>query len=353
MKQRRRPKVFVTREIAADALAELRRGAQVEVWPYPMPPPYAELRHRIREADGALTMVTDRIDAALIAASPRLRGVSNLAVGVDNIDLEAATRAGVAVGHTPGVLTEATADLAFALMLAAARRVALGDRQVRAGKWKTWGPRVLLGPEVFGATLGIVGWGAIGRAMARRAAGFQMRILYVTRSSPRRQREKIDEGAMRVTMNRLLSESDFVSLHVPLTAATRHLIGAAEFRRMKRGAILINTARGGVIDQRALADAVKSGHLGGVGLDVTDPEPIRRGDPLLRLDNVVITPHIGSASYSARERMASIAVGNLLAVFDGKKPPLCANPAVRLRSIKGATCLTVGVRRTRSPTDAR
>ena len=339
MKHSLRPKVFVTREIAADALAKLRRTARVEVWPHPLPPRYAQLRRRLADADGALTMVTDRIDAALIAASPRLRVVSNLAVGVDNIDLEAATGAGVAVGHTPGVLTEATADLAFALMLAAARRVALGDRQVRAGKWKTWGPRVLLGPEVFGATLGIVGWGAIGRAMARRAAGFQMRVLYVARSeSSHVPKKKTDLGATRVTINRLLAESDFVSLHVPLTAATRHLIGAKEFRRMKRGAILINTARGGVIDQHALAHAVKSGHLGGAGLDVTDPEPIGRGDPLLRLDNVVITPHIGSASYSTRERMASIAVGNLLAVFDGKKPPLCANPAVRLRSIRGATC---------------
>jgi glyoxylate reductase len=331
MMKQRRPKVFVTREIAADAIAQLRRAAQVEVWPHPWPPPYAVLRRRLAGADGALTMVTDRIDAALLAASPWLRVVSNLAVGVDNIDLGAATRAGIAVGHTPGVLTEATADLAFALMLAAARRVALGDRQVRAGKWKTWGPRVLLGPEVFGATLGIIGWGAIGRAMARRAAGFQMRILYVTRSSSRTRSEKPVPGAMPVTLNRLLAESDFVSLHVPLTAATRHLIGAAQFRRMKRGAILINTARGGVIDQHALANALKSGHLDGAGLDVTDPEPIRRDDPLRRLDNVVITPHIGSAGYSARQRMAALAVGNLLAVFEGKRPPMCANPAVRLR----------------------
>ncbi len=328
----RRPKVFVTREIAAEALAELRRTARVEVWPHPLPPPYAELRRRLREADGALTMVTDRIDAALIAASPCLRVVSNLAVGVDNIDLEAATRAGVAVGHTPGVLTEATADLAFALMLAAARRVAFGDRQVRAGKWKTWGPRVLLGPEVFGATLGIVGWGAIGRAVARRALGFRMRVLYVTRSqSSRAHRAKTDASAVRVTMNRLLAESDFVSLHVPLTPITHHLIGAAEFRRMKRGAILVNTARGGVIDQHALAVALKSGNLGGAALDVTDPEPIDRSDPLLQLDTVVITPHIGSASYTTRQKMAALAVKNLLAVFAGKKPPLCANPAVRLR----------------------
>lgn len=277
-------------------------------------------------------MVTDRIDAALLAAAPRLRVVSNLAVGVDNIDLEAATRAGVAVGHTPGVLTEATADLAFALMLAAARRIAEGDRQVRAGKWKTWGPRVLLGPEVFGATLGIVGWGAIGRAVARRAAGFQMRVLYATRAPSSRAHEgKTNGDARRVTMKRLLAESDFVSLHVPLTAATRHLIGAPEFRRMKRGAILINTARGGVIDQHALASALKSGRLGGAALDVTDPEPIRRDDPLLRLENVVITPHIGSASYAARQRMAALAVENMLAVFDGKKPPMCANPSVRLR----------------------
>jgi len=325
----RRPRVFVTREIGAAALAELRRAARVEVWPNPTPPPYAELRRRLRDADGALTMVTDRIDAALIAASPRLRVVSNLAVGVDNIDLAAATLAGVAIGHTPGVLTEATADLAFALMLAAARRIAEGDRQVRAGKWLAWGPRVLLGSEIFGATLGIIGWGAIGRAMARRAAGFRMRVLYVSRS--RTNRGGAVAGARRVTMNRILAESDFLSLHVPLSAATRHLIGAAEIRRMKRGAILINTARGAVIDQGALTAALKSGHLGGAGLDVTDPEPIRRDDPLLRLDNVVITPHIGSASHATREKMGALAVGNILAVFSGRKPPLCANPAVRMR----------------------
>jgi len=294
-----------------------------------MPPPYAQLRRRLREADGALTMVTDRIDAGLIAAAPRLRAVSNLAVGVDNIDLGAATRAGVAVGHTPGVLTEATADLAFALMLAAARRVAGGDRMVRAGKWRTWGPRILLGPDIHGATLGIIGWGAIGRAMARRAAGFGMRVLYVTRSRP--QTDDNVPRARRTTMSRMLAQADFVSIHVPLTPATRHLLGAAEFRKMKPGAILINTARGGVIDQRALAAALKAGHLGGAGLDVTDPEPITRGDPLLRLDNVVITPHIGSASFATREKMATIAVRNLLAVFAGHMPPFCANPAVRLR----------------------
>lgn len=325
----RRPRVFVTRQIGADALAELRRAAQVEIWPHPTPPPYAELRRRVAEADGALTMVTDRIDGALLAAASRLRVVSNLAVGVDNIDLDAATRAGVAIGHTPGVLTEATADLAFALMLAAARRLVEGDRQVRAGKWIACGPRVLLGSEVFGATLGIIGWGAIGRAMARRAAGFRMRVLYVSRS--RTGGAGAVAGARRVTFKRILAESDFVSLHVPLTAATRHLIGASELRQMKRGAILINTARGAVIDQHALTAALKSGHLGGAGLDVTDPEPIRRGDPLLKLDNVVITPHIGSAGDATRKKMGAIAVGNILAGLAGRKPPFCANPAVRMR----------------------
>ena len=332
MKLQSRPKVFVTREIAEAPLAVLRRAAQVEVWGRPTPPPYSELRRKLRDADGALTMLTDRIDAAAIAAAPRLRVVSNFAVGVDNIDLEAATRAGIAIGHTPGVLTDATADFAFALMLAAARRVAQGDRLVRAGKWTTWGPRVLLGPAVFGATLGIIGWGAIGRAMARRAVGFQMRVLYATRSAPKRaETDARLAGARRVTIDRLLAESDFVSLHVPLTAQTRHLLGAREFVRMKRGAILINTARGAVVDERALARAIRSGHLGGAGLDVTDQEPIARGDALLKLDNVVITPHIGSASYATRERMAEIAVENLIAVFAGKKPPRCANPSVALR----------------------
>jgi glyoxylate reductase len=328
-KSKTRPRVFVTRAIAPEAIAKLRQHAIVEVWPQHTPPPYANLLARAREAEALLTMVTDRIDAALIAAAPKLRVVSNLAVGLDNIDIAAATAVGIAVGHTPGVLTDATADLAFALLMAAARRVAEGDREVRTGKWQTWGPAVLLGHDVYGATLGIVGWGQIGRAMARRGLGFNMRVLYTSRS---KQNDDYIAGATRVSMKRLLKLSDFVSLHVPLTPHTKHLIGADELALMKRGAILINTARGAVVDQRALYRSLKTGHLAGAGLDVTDPEPIAFDDSLLKLANVVITPHIGSASHTSRDKMADIAAENIIAVLEGRLPPFCANREVALKS---------------------
>lgn len=333
-----KPLVFVTREIAEDALRSLRRHACVEVWQHQMPPPYPELRRRAHDAHAILTMVTDRIDAELIAAAPLLRVVSNHAVGVDNIDVAAATRAGIVVGNTPGVLTETTADLAFALMMAAARRVAEGDRLVRAGKWKTWGPKLLLGQDVFGATLGIIGWGKIGRAMGRRAAGFGMRVMYAQPAGRRRRGggEALEDvpGARRVTLERLLRDSDFISLHVPLTPHTRHMLGAREFAAMKPGAIVVNTARGAAIDQRALYHALKRGHLGGAGLDVTDPEPLPSGDPILELDNVVITPHIGSASVRTRAKMASIAAENIIEVLQGRTAPYCVNAGVKMRKWK-------------------
>ena len=330
-----KPRVFVTREIATEGITKLAKHARVEVWPLDTPPPYAELRRRAHEADALLTMVTDKIDAALIASVPRLRVISNLAVGLDNIDIAAATKAGIAVGHTPGVLTDATADLAFALLMAAARRVAEGDREVHAGRWRTWGPKVMLGNDVFGTTLGIIGWGQIGRAMGRRGLGFNMRVFYATRTSRKSPSKNVSDdqirGAIEVPLRRLLKESDFVSIHVPLTPQTRHLIGAKEFAQMKPGAILVNTARGAVVDQRALHQSLKSGHLGGAGLDVTDPEPIARNDPLLKLPNVVITPHIGSASHTSRRKMAEVAAENIIAVLNGKPPPFCANPAVKIR----------------------
>ncbi len=331
-----KPLVFVTRPIAEQALTELAGFARVDLWDDEMPPPRAVLLERIAHADAILTLLTDRIDAPVIAAAPRLRVISNLAVGVDNIDLDAATRAGVAVGHTPGVLTETTADLAFALLMAAARRIVEADSYTRQGRWRTWGPRLMLGRDVFGATLGIVGWGAIGRAMARRAAGFSMRVLYTTRErkpagKPHRHNKAEVPGARRVALDELLRESDFVSLHVPLTPETRAMLSAREFRAMKRGAILINTARGEVIDQRALYEALASGHLGGAALDVTSPEPIAPDDPLLTLPNAIVTPHIGSASHATRLRMAQIAVANIRDALAGRLPAYCANPAVRLR----------------------
>jgi glyoxylate reductase len=326
-----RKKVFVTRAIDSTPLERLRAAAAVTVWRGEMPPPAPALRSALANADAVLSMITDKIDAGVIAAAPQLRVISNLGVGVDNIDLEAATHAGIAVGHTPGVLTEATADLAFGLLMATARRIAEADRHVRAGKWRTWGPMTMLGRDVHSSTIGLIGFGAIGQAMARRATGFGMRVLYLKHSSSKRV-----AGAIAVGLSRLLAESDYVSIHVPLTAKTRHMIGAREFAVMKPGAILINTARGAVVDQAAMLAALKSGRLGGAGLDVTDPEPIAHRDPLLRLDNLVITPHIGSASIATRARMAAMAVENILDVFAGRVPRLCANPHVRLRPPRDA-----------------
>jgi glyoxylate reductase len=338
---RRDRRVFVTRPIAELAISRLATIARVDLWDDEMPPPPDELLARARQADAVLSMVTDRFDAATIRALPRLGVISNLAVGVDNIDLAAATRAGIAVGHTPGILTETTADLAFALVMAVARRIAEGDRYVRGGRWRTWGPKVMLGRDVYAATLGIIGWGAIGQAVARRAAGFGMRVLYLpgphaTRPARGGKRTRasapVDITAPEpVSLERLLADSDFVSLHLPLTSETRHMIGAAEFARMKRTAILINTARGAIVDRDALTGVLRSGRLAGAGLDVTDPEPIGANDPLLKLPNVVITPHIGSASHATRLKMAELAVDNLIDVFEGRRPRHCANPTVRLR----------------------
>jgi glyoxylate reductase len=331
-----RSTVFITREIDRAAIERLRAAASVTVWRDELPPPAAALRAALTKADAVLSMVTDKIDAGMIADAPRLRVISNLAVGVDNIDLEAATRAGIAVGHTPGVLTEATADLAFGLLMATARRIAEADRHVRAGKWSTWGPMTMLGRDVHSKTLGLIGFGAIGQAMARRATGFGMRVLYLKHPPRNRKLPRDARLAVGVTLNSLLSQSDYVSIHVPLTAKTRNMIGAREFALMKRGAILINTARGAVVDQPAMVAALKSGRLAGAGLDVTDPEPIARRDPILRLDNVVITPHIGSASITARAHMAAIAVDNILAALAGRAPRWCANPEVRLHPWTGA-----------------
>ena len=321
----------MTRPIAQPALRRLAQAARVELWDDDYPPAHDELLRRLARADAVLSMVSDRFDAATIAALPHLMAISNLAVGVDNVDLTAATGAGIPVGHTPGVLTETTADLAFALMMAVARRVVEGDQFVRAGRWRTWTPKLMLGRDVWGATLGIIGWGAIGQAVGRRAGGFGMRILYVTRKGPDPAATN-PVGAECVDLARLLRESDFISIHVPLTESTRHLIGAHELAAMKSTAIIVNTARGQVIDQAALTAALQTGRIAGAALDVTETEPIDPGDPLLKLSNVVITPHIGSASFATRLRMADLAVDNLLEVFAGRLPRRCANPEVKLRS---------------------
>jgi glyoxylate reductase len=285
----------------------------VEVWPGRLPPAPADLHAACRDADGLVCLLTDRVDGALLDAAPRLRAVSVVAVGVDNVDLAAATARAIQVGHTPGVLTETTADLAFGLMLAVARRIVEGDAAVRAGDWVTWEPAALLGEEVHGATLGVVGMGRIGAAVARRAEGFGMRVLALRRSGG----PSLDE---------LLAESDFVSLHVPLNDETRGLIGEAELERMKPTAVLVNTARGEIVDTGALVRALREGSIAGAGLDVTDPEPLPADHPLLETRRAVVTPHIGSASRRTRELMADMAVDNLLAALRGERMPHLANP---------------------------
>jgi lactate dehydrogenase-like 2-hydroxyacid dehydrogenase len=321
-----RPRVFVTRIIPDEGLDPIRAACELDLWEDELPPPRDELLRRIAGCDGVLTLLTDRVDDAFLdAAGQQLRVVANYAVGFDNIDVPACARRGVAVGNTPGVLTDTTADLAFALIMAAARRLPEGDRYVRAGSWRTWGPLLLLGPDVHGATIGIVGFGRIGQAVARRAAGFGMTILYHDVS---RLPDEVTGpfGATYVSLDELLERSDFVSLHVNLTAETRHLINAGTLARMKRSAVLVNTSRGPVVDQRALADALRDGVIWAAALDVTDPEPIPMDDPLVGLDNCLIVPHIASASRTTRGRMAAIAASNLIAGVRGEPLPAPVAP---------------------------
>ena len=320
-------KVFVTRRIPEKGLEMIRKEFTVEVWPGEMPPTQDELKKSIKGAAGILSLLTDKIDAAVMdAAGSGLKVISNYAVGYDNIDVPEATQRGIAVGNTPGVLTEATADHTFALLMAAARRVAEGDRQVRAGGWRTWEPMGLLGADVYGATLGLVGFGRIGQAMARRAAGFGMRVLY---HDPQYQgKEPIPGNTSAASLEKVLAESDFISIHVPLTDQTRRMFNQTAFDQMKMGTILVNTSRGGVVDQDALYAALKSGRLAAAGIDVTDPEPLPKDSPLLTLENLVITPHIASASRSTRERMAVMAAENLLAGIKGERLPNPVNPEV-------------------------
>jgi glyoxylate reductase len=318
-----KPSIFVTRALPGDPTPRLREVANVIVWPHDEPPPHDELVRRAADADALLTMLTDPIDDAVLDAGKRLRIVAQMAVGYDNVDVAAATECGILVTNTPGVLTETTADLAFALLLAAARRVVEGDRLTRTGGWKSWHPSFLLGQDVHGATLGIVGLGQIGLAVARRARGFDMRILYHDRT--RHPQAEAELGAEYVSLDRLLGESDFVSLHVPLASQTRHLIGQRELSLMKPSAVLVNAARGAVVDQQALCAALKERRIAAAGLDVAEIEPIPVDDPLLTLDNVVVTPHIGSASVATRARMAEMAVESVLQALRGELPSNCVN----------------------------
>jgi glyoxylate reductase len=300
--------VFVSRQLPGSALDRLRGAHDVSVWPEHLPPTPEQLREHAAGADALLTLLTDRIDAQLISAAPKLKVIANYAVGYDNIDVDAATARSIAVGNTPDALTEATADLAFALLMAAGRRIAEAAGAARAGAWKTWDPGAFLGADINGATIGNIGLGRIGQAVARRAAGFGMEVLTT-------------ETRDAHNLEHLLRRSDFVSLHLPLTAGTHHLINAQTLALMKPTAILINTSRGGVVDQAALAQVLGTGQIAGAALDVTDPEPLPLDDPLWQAPNLLVVPHIGSATWTARERMAEIAVDNILAGLDGRPLP--------------------------------
>jgi glyoxylate reductase len=318
-----KPKVFITRRIPDAGLNLIYEECEVDLWDQDLPPSKEELLQHVPGVDGILSLLSDPIDVEVIkAAGENLRVISNYAVGYNNIDIQEATRRNISVGNTPGVLTEATADFAFALMMSAGRRVVEAEKHVRAGKWKTWSPSTLLGVDFAGATLGIIGFGRIGKAMARRATGFGMRILiYDPTTQPM-------AGIIKVDLDTLYRESDFISIHTPLTPETKHLINADAFGKMKPNAVLVNTARGEIVDQAALYDALKNHRIFAAGIDVSDPEPLPMDSPLLELDNLIVCPHIASASTSTRENMALIAAGNLLAGLRGEGLPFSVNPEI-------------------------
>ncbi len=312
-------KVYVTRLIPDQGLDLIRDVCDATIWLGELPPPRETLLRQTRECDGLVSLLTDVIDAELLDACPNLRVVSNLAVGFDNIDVPAATARGVLVGNTPDVLTETTADFAFALLMAAARRVVEGVDEARAGRWRAWGPMLLLGVDVHHATLGLIGLGRIGQEMARRARGFNMRVLYY--NTRRREDVERELGITYAPLDELLTQADFVSLHTPLTPETRHLMNSERLARMKSSAALINTARGAVVETEALVEALHSGRIAYAALDVTDPEPLPTDHPLLALPNCIVTPHMASASRATRGKMAEIAARNLIAGLNGEPLP--------------------------------
>lgn len=316
-------KVFVSRRLPGPALDQLATQVDMQCWPEREPPDAATLRVALQDCDGLLCTLTETIDEALLAAAPRLRVVSSCSVGVDHVDLAALNRRRIPLGHTPHVLTDATADLTFALLLATARRLPEGERFMRNDEWtpaRRWEPDFLLGKDLHGATLGLIGLGAIGQATARRALGFGMRVVGWTPSG------RPVDGVESLSFEAVLAQSDFVSLHLALSDRTRRIIDAQALARMRSDAVLINTARGGLVDEPALVDALRSGRLGGAGLDVFEREPVSASHPLLGFPNVVIAPHIGSATLGTRSQMAQLAVDNLLAGLRGEPMPHCVNP---------------------------
>jgi len=321
---RLKPKVYVTRLLPKEAMERIHSSCEAKVWEGELPPPREILLENVVDIEGLLSLLTDKIDAELMSRAPKLKVVSNCAVGFDNIDIQEATKRGIAVGNTPGVLTDTTADFAFALLMAAARRVVEGDKLVRSGKWKTWGPMILLGQDVHGATLGILGLGRIGSAVARRAKGFGMKIIYS--DVVRNKQAESELGIEYVDIDSLLARSDFITIHVNLTPETLHLIGPKQFEKMKRTMILVNTSRGPIVDNMALYEALRSGKIAFAALDVTEPEPIPVDHPLLTLDNVIVVPHIASASVATRTKMGLMAADNLIAGLKGEMPPNAVNP---------------------------
>lgn len=322
-----KPKAYVTRELPERGLKIIKQHFDVEVWPEYAPPPKGVIIEKAKNVDVLVSLLSDKIDVEVFNAAPKLKIVSQLAVGFDNIDITEATKRGIYVTNTPEVLTDTTADFAWSLLMAVARRVVEADKYVRTGKWKVgWHPAMLQGRDVYGATIGIVGAGRIGYAMAKRATGFGMKILFYD-VIPRPEIER-DLGAKKVDLDTLLKEADFVSLHVPLMKETHHLMNAEKLKLMKKTAYLINNARGPVVDEKALYEALKEGRIAGVGLDVFEQEPTSVDNPLLKLDNVVVAPHISSASYETRSEMSKMVADNLVSFFDGKKPPNLVNADV-------------------------
>jgi len=321
-----RPRVYVTRLIPEEALKKLADNVDYRIWESELPVPREVLLREAPPVDALLSLLTDKVDGPIMDAAPKLRVISNMAVGFDNVDLREATKRKIMVCNTPEVLTDTTADFTFALLLAAARRVVEGERVVRDGKWKTWGPMTLIGRDVHHATLGIIGLGRIGAEVAKRAKGFSMRVLYHHRT--RRPEMEKQLGVEFRDLNSLLAESDFVTVHCPLLPETHHLISEEQFKIMKKTAILVNTARGPIVDPKALYNALHDRQIAYAALDVTEPEPIPTNDPLLTLDNIVIVPHIASASVATRTKMALMAVDNLLAGIKGERPPHIVNPEV-------------------------
>jgi len=318
-----KPKIFITRKIPEVGLEILREHSDFIVWDHELPPSHEEILRLVPGVNGILSLLTDRIDAEIMdQAGSQLVVISNYAVGFNNIDIHAANQRKIAVSNTPDVLTDATADHAFALMLAAGRHIVAGEKNIQSGNWKTWGPKIFLGVDFKGATLGLIGYGRIGKAMAKRASGFDMKVIfYDPTANP-------DKNAQKVDLETLFRESDFISLHAPLTPQTRYLINQDSFMLMKPHCVLINTARGEMVDSQALFKALKEGQIFAAGIDVTDPEPIPQDSPLLTLENLIITPHIASASFRTREAMAIMAANNLIAGITGKRLPNIVNPEI-------------------------